>query len=91
MFRNLAITAIVLLNLVGCSATATLARKDPHGGRVALHGPYMPAMSEARLLMVEHCEGRFQMQEHGDIVVFRCGDTLRSDQEIAQLEAGSDL
>jgi hypothetical protein len=39
---------------------------------VQLQGAYMPAMSEARMLMVEHCAGRFETIEHGDMVDFRC-------------------
>ena len=91
MFRSYAITAIVLLNLAGCSATATLARKDPQGGRVDLQGPYMPAMSEARLLMVEYCGGRFHMEERGDSVVFRCGKPRAGSDGLARREASSEL
>jgi hypothetical protein len=47
-------------------------RTDSAGGTVALHGPYMPAMGDARMLMVEHCRGRYDAVEQGDQVSFRC-------------------
>jgi hypothetical protein len=32
----------------------------------------MPAMQEARALMVDHCAGRFDMLELGQAVEYRC-------------------
>lgn len=65
---------LILLTLMatGCAGSAQLARKDSTGGTVALEGPYMPAMGEARMLMVEHCGGRFTATEQGERVSFRC-------------------
>jgi hypothetical protein len=45
-----------------------------HGGVVGLQGPYMPAMSEARMLMADHCSGRFHAIEQGATVEFRCNE-----------------
>ena len=64
----------LLLSLSACSGTANLVRKDALGGRVQLNGPYMPAMADARTLMVEHCGGRFDYLEHGEAVEFQCRD-----------------
>jgi hypothetical protein len=72
MEKMLATAAFVLLVLSGCSSSASLVRKDAIGGRVAIEGAYMPAMADARLLMVEHCQGRFEAVEVGDAVEFRC-------------------
>ena len=62
----------LLLSLSARSSTANLVRKDALGGRVRLAGAYMPAMAEARTLMVEHCGGRFDYLERGEAVEFRC-------------------
>ena len=59
-------------SLVACSSSASLIRRDQIGGRVQLHGAYMPAMADARMLMVERCRGRFDSVELGDAVEFRC-------------------
>lgn len=59
-------------SLVACSSSANLVRKDALGGRVQLQGAYMPAMGDARMLMAEHCHGRFEYEELGEAVEFRC-------------------
>jgi hypothetical protein len=69
-------TTIAAGSLVACSSGASLVRKDAVGGRVQLQGAYMPAMGDARMLMVEHCQGRFEYEEHGDAVEFRCKTTV---------------
>ena len=58
---------------VGCG-TASMVRPDARGGRIELDGAYMPAMSEARVLMAEHCGGRFEVEEQrtGGAVEFVC-------------------
>ena len=63
---------IALGSSVACSSGASLVRKDELGGRVQLQGAYMPAMGDARLLMTEHCRGRFAYEERGVAVEFRC-------------------
>jgi hypothetical protein len=72
-------TVFVMLSLtvavgssVACNSGASIVRKDAFGGRVQLQGAYMPAMGDARMLMVEHCQGRFDYEERGDSVDFRC-------------------
>jgi hypothetical protein len=72
MPKMLTTLLFVMLTLAACSSSATLVRKDPTGGRVDLRGPYMPAMADARLLMVDHCHGRYDAVELGDSVDFRC-------------------
>jgi hypothetical protein len=63
---------------------ASLVRTDTLGGRVALHGAYMPAMTDARALMDERCQGRFDYVEDGDAVEFRCvGPDQAADTELA--------
>ena len=59
MLKNLTTAAFVMLTLSACSSSASLVRKDTLGGRVQLAGAYMPAMADARMLMVEHCNGRY--------------------------------
>ena len=71
MKTTLIVTGL-LLGLSACSSTANLVRKDALGGRVQLDGAYMPAMADARTLMVEHCGGRFDYLELGEAVEFRC-------------------
>src|SRR6188508_1930686 len=66
------IAVFALLGLSACSTSAALVRKDAVGGRVELQGAYMPAMLEARELMVDHCYGRYDMLELGNAVEFRC-------------------
>jgi hypothetical protein len=72
MLRTLATAAIVMLTLSACSSSASLVRKDTIGGRVQLAGAYMPAMADARMLMVEHCNGRYEYLELGHAVEFHC-------------------
>jgi hypothetical protein len=72
MSNYLAIALLVMLPLSACSSSAYLVRKQPFGGRVQLDGAYMPAMSAARMLMVEHCNGRYQARELGNAVEFEC-------------------
>jgi hypothetical protein len=70
--KTLLTTLFVTLTLVGCSSSAQLVRKDAVGGRVALQGPFMLAMGEARVLMAEHCSGRFEAVEQAEGVEFQC-------------------
>lgn len=70
--KTLLTTVFVTLTLVGCSGSAQLVRTDTAGGRAALQGPFMTAMGEARVLMAEHCHGRFQAEQQGRAVEFRC-------------------
>jgi serine/threonine protein kinase len=64
--------ALAMLTLCACSGGASLVRKDAISGRVRLDGAYMPAMADARLLMVEHCNGRYAALESGNTLDFRC-------------------
>ena len=72
MFKTLATAAFVMLTLSACSSSASLVRKDTVGGRVQLAGAYMQAMADARMLMVEHCNGRYEYVELGHAVEFHC-------------------
>lgn len=76
MANTLVIAALWMIGLAGCGASATTVRHDAHGGRIALEGPYMSAMREARALMVEHCGGRFDAMELGRSVDFRCREAV---------------
>lgn len=88
--KTLLTTLFVSLTLVGCSSSAQLVHKDTVGGRVALQGAFMPAMGEARVLMAEHCAGRFDAIERGDSVVFRCRDrAAASDVQVAVARHGA--
>ena len=55
-FPTLVVATLALA--LGACGTATLVKKDPYGGRIELQGGFMPSMGEARMLMVEHCQGR---------------------------------
>ena len=73
MLKTLTTAAFVMLTLSACSSSANLVRKDAGiGGRVQLAGAYMPAMSDARMVMLDACHGRFEFVELGDAVEFRC-------------------
>jgi hypothetical protein len=66
-------TLIALATLtVGCAGNASIVRKDSVGGRVELRGAYMPSMANARLMMVEHCQGPVDAIERGKSLEFRC-------------------
>ena len=73
MWNKLGWVLVVSVASVGCG-TASMVRPDTHGGRIELDGPYMPAMSDARVLMAEHCGGRFAAEESADgrFVDFTC-------------------
>jgi len=87
MSKNTLIFAIVLgLGTLGCANGASFVRKDAVGGRLALHGGYMPAMADARLMMAEHCQGPVDALERGANVEFRCRGNAgwaRTPQELA--------
>jgi hypothetical protein len=72
MSKQIAAAALLALTFSACSSGASFVRKDAIGGRVQLEGAYMPAMSDARTLMVEQCNGRFDAVELGDAVEFHC-------------------
>ena len=59
--KHLIIIAVIFtaVGLAACSGTAHIVRADAHGGTVQLEGPYMDSVAAARLLMAEHCDGRF--------------------------------
>jgi predicted small secreted protein len=63
---------LLSLTLTACG-TASVARRDLHGGEVALSGGYMKAMRDARLLMAEACAGHFASRELQGSVNFECG------------------
>lgn len=66
----------------GCSAGARIVRATPQGGDIEMWGPLMPATREGRNMLVEHCDGRYILQEEtldGAEVrraAFRCGEEL---------------
>jgi len=73
MLKTTLTAAFVMLTLSACSSSASLVRKDIGiGGRVQLDGAYMPAMSDARMVMLDVCQGRFEFVELGKAVEFRC-------------------
>lgn len=72
MFKTLITDVFLILLVSGCAGSARFVRTDALGGRIALHGAYMPAMAEARLLMVDHCRSRYDATELGDRVEFKC-------------------
>jgi hypothetical protein len=81
MLNNLTPTVCLMLTLCACSGSANITRKDHIGGRVQLAGAYMPAMADARMLMVEHCNGRFQVAELDHSLEFRCSaSAARTDE-----------
>jgi hypothetical protein len=85
MNRNVLGLTIVLGMLTGCASSAKLVRADALGGRIALHGSYMPAMLDGRLLMAEHCQGPVVARDLGTELEFRCAETAdgRPGQQMA--------
>ena len=83
MHKTLVTAALIVLSLSACSGSAHLVRKDATGGHIALQGPYMPAMGDARMLMAENCQGRYEAVEHGNSVEFNC---VRAKPEAARLQ-----
>lgn len=63
--RNIGITTIFLAGLLGGCGTARLVQADRHGGSIQLEGAYSPAVHDAQMLMVEHCNGRFGVVKPG--------------------------
>lgn len=72
--KNLVIATLFLVTtlLGGCAGSAQVIGGDATGGRIELRGPYMPAMSEARAAMLEHCHGRFMYEEQRESFDFQC-------------------
>lgn len=67
--RLLALSLILSPLAIGCGSAA-LVRANPSGGRVALEGSYMDSVADARLLMSQHCQGRFAiLAEDGRSVI----------------------
>ena len=56
----------------GCSAGATVVKRDARGGQLALHGPAVPAAQQARRVMLDHCAGRYLAEEHGSQLSYTC-------------------
>ena len=73
--KTACLAVILSMISVGCGS-ASMVRPDSRGGSIELDGAFMPAMSEARVLMAEHCGGRFDTNEDRDNgrVEFVCRD-----------------
>jgi len=69
---------LTLAGALGACGSAQLVQGHHSGGKLVLSGGYMPAMGEARMLMLEHCDGRFNYVEEGQGVDFTCTDKLRA-------------
>lgn len=52
------------LGAMGCGASATHARRGAIGGEVRVHG--VLGLSDAHVLMAEHCHGRFRVVEEAE-------------------------
>jgi hypothetical protein len=63
-----------LLCLVGCAAEARVVRRDVRGGELMLRGPSANAVLEARGVIVEHCGGRYRLQNEGSSQVSASND-----------------
>jgi hypothetical protein len=63
MFQKLA--TVLGLCLVGCAGNATVVRRDVHGGELLLRGASAEAVIDARQRIVEHCRGRYRLQNEG--------------------------
>ena len=62
--------AAVLIGGCASSTYARLVETTPAGGQVELSGSYWDAMPYARLMMAEHCRGRFELlgdHEHASV------------------------
>ena len=76
MKKTLFTLVMTCLVLGGCGG-AHLVAGHAGGGKIELSGGYMPAMSEARMVMVEHCDGRFDFIERSGRILFTCADSGR--------------
>jgi hypothetical protein len=77
---------IAIGSSVACGSSARLLERDAHGGRVQLEGAYMPAVADARRLMIEHCNGGgYRATQVGDVLEFRC------DRDAETPAAGAEL
>jgi hypothetical protein len=84
---SFAITCLLpCLLAVGCGS-AQLVRGDADGGEVILNGSYISAVTEARAVMAEHCNGRFAVyaESTGE---HRLLDAPNSDQRRAAFVCG---
>jgi len=81
--KNALTLSFVVVALSACSSSAALVRRDAVGGRIALQGAYMPAMADARMLMTEHCDGRYQMVELRGAIEFHCGQSVQKGEASA--------
>lgn len=81
---TLVVLSFHFITAVGCVSTQQV-RRSEHGGEIALRGGYVPSMSEAHVIMAEHCGGEFNvlsedterlsgepMTEGDDRVVYEC-------------------
>lgn len=71
MTKGTIISLALALSLGGCGAMTstvhTVARYE-RGGVLTLHGPLVPATSDAHLLMTAHCGGRWRvLGGHGEV------------------------
>ena len=71
-FTRSLLSFVLAFAAAGCSGGTRLVRGDRLGGSVALQGPFMLEMGAARLLMAQHCKGRFDALERPGSVEFSC-------------------
>jgi hypothetical protein len=78
--HNATKTAFVILMsltvLGGCSASMQVVRKDARGGEIAVWGATMPAATQVRHAMLEHCEGRFTVGAGAEIYGLGAADPM---------------
>jgi hypothetical protein len=87
MTAQRALLTLTCLSLAACGASATLVEREPSRGRIALEGPYVSAMQEARELMLAECKGRYRMHESNGEVAFECvGQPIVASAEVGSAE-----
>lgn len=50
--------------LLGACGGAQFVKQDARSGRIHVDGGFMHSMRRARVLMVEHCHGRFEVTRY---------------------------
>ena len=68
---------IALATLATACGSARYVRQDARSGEIEVAGSYMGSMRKATTMMVDHCDGRFEVTREdteGSAVEYRCVD-----------------
>ena len=71
MVQQMSFLGCALMCFAGCAGEVQLVERHANGGTLFLRGPSAPAAAEARILMAEHCGGRFLIKESSESAGFQ--------------------